>query len=131
MSKVNIKQSGNGWCVASAGKLSGILEKTFVKDDMGLTSMEISFGSLAEGQTVPFNHRHKQNEEVYIVLGGKGVFTVDGTDVEVEAGDIVRMAPQVVRCNRNTGSEPFTYICVQAKDNSLEQYVMSDAEIVE
>lgn len=45
--------------------------KQFVKDASGATSCEISFGTLPAGESVPFFHSHKENEENYIILSGK------------------------------------------------------------
>lgn len=129
MNKVELQKTAAGYGVATAGDLASFEGKAFVKDVLGTTSMEVSFGSLPAGEAVPFFHHHKQNEEVYIVLSGKGVFTLDKEEVEVASGSIVRIAPQVSRCIKCTGNEPLVYICAQAKAGSLEQYVMTDAEI--
>lgn len=129
MNETKLQKTGKGYSVATVGDLNSFGGKVFVKDVLGLTSMEVSFGTLPENTAVPFFHKHKQNEEVYIILSGKGVFTLDGEDIEVEAGSIVRVAPEVSRCNKNTGKEPFTYICIQAKAQSLEQAVADDAII--
>ena len=40
---------------------------------LGLTGCEISINELPAKAAVPFVHAHKQNEEVYGVLGGKGI----------------------------------------------------------
>ncbi len=130
MSQLKIKKKGNGYAVASVGNLATFGGKDFLKDALSLTGMEVSFGTLAAGEAVPFNHKHKQNEELYIVLSGTGVFTLDGEDIAVESGDAVRIDPNVVRCNRNTGATPFTYICIQAKANSLEQCTATDGVIL-
>lgn len=129
MKQIELQKKSAGYSVATVGNPSSFEGKAFIKELMGTTSMEISFGSLESGQAVPFFHSHKQNEEVYIVLSGKDTFILDGEEVAVEAGSIVRIAPSVSRCNKNTGMEPFVYVCIQAKDNSLEQSVAEDAEI--
>lgn len=129
MNETKLQKTGKGYSVATVGNIDKFEGKAFVKEVLGLTSMEVSFGSLPEGGAVPFFHKHKQNEEVYIVLSGKGVFTLNGEDTEVEAGSIVRVAPEVSRCNKNTGKAPFIYICIQAKADSLEQAVADDALI--
>lgn len=91
--------------------------------------MEVSFGSLAPNQSVPFFHHHKQNEELYIVLSDEGSFTLDGNEINVQSGSIVRIAPSVSRCTKCTGTVPLIYLCIQAKEGSLEQYTMSDGVI--
>lgn len=129
MNAIQLQKTSNGYSVATVGNPTSFAGKAFVKDLLNTTSMEVSFGTLQAGEAVPFFHSHKQNEELYIVLSGKGVFTLDGEDVAVEAGSIVRVAPSVNRCNKNTGTEPFIYICIQAKSGSLEQAVADDAVI--
>ena len=129
MNQATLQQSTAGYSVATMGNLATFEGKAFVKELVGSTSMEVSFGSLAPGQAVPFNHKHKQNEELYIVLSGEGVFTLDGTKVSVASGSVVRIAPAVSRCTRGTGQTPLVYICIQAKEGSLEQYTMTDGII--
>ena len=51
--------------------------KAFLHDLLGLTSCEISVSSLPAGVKLPFNHKHKQNEEIYIFLKGAGTMTLD------------------------------------------------------
>lgn len=129
MNKTELQKSTEGYSVASVGNLDKFEGKAFVKDVLGTTSVELSFGSLAPGETVPFFHHHKQNEEVYVVLRGKGVFILDNAEIPVESGSVIRVAPQVSRNTKNTGSEPLVYICIQGKADSLEQYTMTDGII--
>ena len=129
MNKTELQKSTEGYSVASVGNLDKFEGKAFVKDVLGTTSVELSFGSLAPGETVPFFHRHKQNEEVYVVLRGKGVFVLDNAEIPVESDSVIRVAPQVSRNTKNTGSEPLVYICIQGKADSLEQYTMTDGII--
>ena len=67
--------------------------------------MEFSVGSLVAGEAVPFKHKHKQNEEVYVILSGQGIFSLDGEEFPVVSGSVVRVAPSVVRTHRNTGDQ--------------------------
>lgn len=100
-----------------------------MKDMLGTTSVELSFGTLAPGTSVPFFHHHKQNEEVYVVLSGEGVFILDGQEESVASGSIVRVAPEVSRNTKCTGNVPLVYICIQGKGGSLEQYTMTDGVV--
>ena len=130
MNSLKLISEGNGFGIASVENFQNFAGKAFVKDILGTTGMEISFGTLGEGEAVPFLHKHKQNEEVYIILRGEGIFSLDGNDYPVKAGDVIRVEPEVSRGNRNTGSEPLTYVCIQAKAGSLEQYTMTDGVIL-
>lgn len=129
MNQTNVQQSAAGYTVATVGNLATFEGKAFVKELVGTTGMEVSFGSLASGEAVPFFHHHKQNEELYIVISGEGEFTLDGQVVAVGSGSLVRIAPAVSRCVRCTSAEPLIYICIQAKEGSLEQYTMTDGVV--
>ncbi len=103
--------------------------KAFLHDALELTGCEISVNAVPKGFKVPFNHRHKQNEEVYIVLKGEGIITVDGEAVNVKEGSAVKIMPEASRTIENTSDGIFEFICVQAKSGSLEQFGLTDAEL--
>ena len=129
MNQVKLQKSSEGYSIATVGDLASSDGKAFVKDILNTTSMEVSFGTLAPGCTVPFFHHHKQNEEVYVVLSGEGIFILDGKEESVASGSIVRVAPSVSRNTKCTGTVPLVYICIQAKAGSLEQYTMGDGVV--
>lgn len=103
--------------------------KAFLHDALNLTGCEISINAVQKGFKVPFSHLHKQNEEVYIVLKGKGIVTVGDNKIEVTEGSAVRVSTKVSRTIENTGDGEFQFICVQAKEDSLTQFGFADAEI--
>jgi mannose-6-phosphate isomerase-like protein (cupin superfamily) len=105
------------------GKVDG---KTFLGAVLGLTAMEVSFGSMLPGEGMPFLHGHKQNEELYVFLSGTGEMQVDGERIPVGPGSAVRIAPAGLRAWRATGSEPLAYLVIQAKAGSLEQATGAD-----
>lgn len=115
------------------GPIDGLINlengKTFLHDALELTSCEISLNTVPKGFKVPFNHRHKQNEEVYIILKGEGKMIIDGEDVIVKEGSVVKVVPEASRTIENTSDKDFQFICVQAKANSLEQFGFGDGEI--
>lgn len=102
--------------------------KAFLHDALNLTSCEVSINVVPTGFKVPFNHVHHQNEEVYIILSGLGIITVDGEQISVKAGSAVRIATGVARTIENTGAEQMQFICIQAKENSLTQFGFADAD---
>ena len=129
MNKAELQKSSEGYSIATVGDITPFEGKAFVKDILNTTSMEVSFGTLAPGCTVPFCRHHKQNEEVYVVLSGEGVFILDGKEEPVASGSIVRVAPAVSRHTKCTGSVPMVYISNQAKADSLKQYTMGDGVV--
>ncbi len=131
MSEIKTLNSGDKFAHVSIGSLCGFEGKQFVKEAIGATSCEISFGSLPSGAAVPFFHSHKANEENYIILSGAGKFQVDDNVFDVVEGSVIRVS---TNCDRNlkcTSTEAMTYICIQAKEDSLGDYTMTDADITE
>ena len=131
MSNLQLQQSTKAFSVGTVGDLTDFAGKAFIKDTLQTTGVEVSLGTLAAGEAVPFRHHHRQNEEVYLVISGEGVLTLDGKDIHVASGSIVRVSPAVSRQLRNTGTSPLLHVCIQAKAGSLEHYTMSDGVLLE
>ena len=68
---------------------------------------DFSLQVFAPGTEGGFYHTHKEHEELYFFLSGEGEYQVDGTNIPVKEGSVVR------RAVRNTGSTPLTMLCVQ------------------
>lgn len=100
--------------------------KLFIKQFLGLSGMQISMNKLPAGAAVPFYHQHKENEEAYIFVGGSGEMQIDGEVFAVEEGTIVRISPAGSRTLRNNSDSDLYYICVQAKDGSLQSETLED-----
>lgn len=132
MSELSILNAGAKYTHGNVGSLADFEGKIFTKEQIGETSCEISFGTLAPGQAVPFFHSHKADEENYIILSGNGLFQVDGDVFPIKEGSIVRVATGSDRNLKNTDADRnLVYICIQAKEGSLDQYTMTDAVITE
>jgi hypothetical protein len=70
---------------------------TFLRDDVKLTSLGMGFARLPKGQGYTFIHKHENQEEIYIVLDGKGIIYLDGELIDLNPGDVVRVNPEVYR----------------------------------
>lgn len=101
--------------------------KAFLHDILGLTSCEISVNAMPSGVKIPFSHKHKQNEEIYIILKGEGIMSLDGEIIDFKEGSCIKVDPIVNRTME--AKTDIQYICVQAKTNSLEQFGFGDGEI--
>lgn len=97
-------------------------------DRLGLTGAEISINTLPSNTNVPFVHSHKENEEIYYIISGNGKFVIDGEELALFAGDFVKVNPQGKR-QIFAGEEGISYLCIQVKVNSLEEYTANDAII--
>ena len=122
MDKITKINSGEKFNNTSVGKLEEFNGKQFIND---------TFGTIEPGQAAPFFHSHKQNEEIYIILSGAGDFQVNDTAFPIAEGSIVRVATACNRSIRCTSTEKMLYICIQAKEGSLEQCTMEDGEITQ
>jgi mannose-6-phosphate isomerase-like protein (cupin superfamily) len=106
--------------------------KVFLKEMLGLSSMEVSLNRLPVGGAMPFWHRHRENEELYIFLNGEGEFLAGDERFRVKEGSCIAVQPEVRRAWRNTSqTEPLTYIVIQAKQHSLTAGDIQDGERVE
>lgn len=112
------------------GKLDEITEKIFLHDDLHLTGSEISINHVEKGFEFPFLHKHKNNEEVYIILKGEGTISVDNEEFQVKEGSIVRIAPEGIRTLRNSTQSDMIFIVIQTQGNSLEGYTMTDGIVI-
>jgi uncharacterized cupin superfamily protein len=74
------------------------LEARFASSALDLESSGVSYQRLAPNFRGPFGHRHKEQEELYVVVGGSGRLKLDDEVVEVSTWDAVRVPPQVTRC---------------------------------
>ncbi len=106
----------------ATGKYSG---KYFLGGDLGLTGCEISLNRLPAGTGMPFVHAHRRNEEVYVVLRGKGTFFMDGEEFPIQEGSLIRVAPEGGRAWK-AGDEDLYFICIQAEAGSLHQATLRD-----
>jgi mannose-6-phosphate isomerase-like protein (cupin superfamily) len=80
---------------------------------------------------MPFLHRHQQNEEAYVVLGGRGQFLVDGERIDVAEGSVLRISPAAARAWRNNSDSPLYFLCLQYRADSVIQGGTHDGQRVE
>ena len=99
--------------------------RTELHETLSLTGAEVSINSLPAGASVP----HKNNEEIYGVIVGKGTAIIDGDTVEITAGDWLKISPTAKRQFFAASDSSITYICIQVKENSLDGFTADDAII--
>lgn len=82
---------------AVAFGFSPALEARFAREALGCERTGLSYQRLAPGAAHPFAHRHAQDEEIYVVIGGSGRARVDDETLELRHLDALRLAPRAVR----------------------------------
>ena len=59
-------------------------------------------------------HAHAENEQVYVIVRGRGLMKVGDEEQEVAAGTLVFVPPQTGHAIRNVGTEPLVYVSATA-----------------
>ena len=81
----------------TAGKHSPSLESRFARKYLDSEHLGVSLFRYAPNFRSPMGHRHTQQEEAYIVIGGSGRMKLDDEIVDLRCWDVIRVAPEVTR----------------------------------
>ena len=103
--------------------------KVFGGKAVNATGGEFSFQCFQPNTETGFLHSHKNHEELYFFLSGKGEFQVDGNILPIQEGSVVRVAPNGLRSIRNNGTSPLIMLCVQYRGNTFTQEDANDGVI--
>jgi quercetin dioxygenase-like cupin family protein len=79
-----------------AGRAEGI-EGRFGRGPMRAHDVGVSHWRYAPGFRSTMGHRHREQEEAYLVIFGSGEMMLDGDVIELGQWDLVRVAPTTVR----------------------------------
>jgi mannose-6-phosphate isomerase-like protein (cupin superfamily) len=105
--------------------------KLFLQGLLNSAGLEISLNVVPPGKGMPFLHRHQHNDEVYIVVGGRGQFLIDGESIDVAEGSVLCMRPPAARAWRNPFDAPLYFLCIQYRADSVIQGGTRDGQRVE
>lgn len=143
MKQIEKIAAGTNFTAVDAGKLNELGEyvlelspeiripgKVFGGAAVSATGAEFSFQQFAPHTETGFLHTHKNHEELYFFLGGKGEFQVDGEVFPIGEGSVVRVAPAGRRSVRNNGDEPLTMLCVQYTAATFTEKDALDGDIL-
>jgi mannose-6-phosphate isomerase-like protein (cupin superfamily) len=81
----------------SAAERGPEIEARFARKHLDSEHLGISWFRYGPGYKAPYGHRHREQEEAYVVVGGSGRARLDDEVVELRQWDVVRVAPRVVR----------------------------------
>jgi quercetin dioxygenase-like cupin family protein len=109
--------------LAASQGFGEVQEARFAHGDLDSEQSGISLQKVKPGKRHAFAHRHKDAEEIYVVIAGSGRVKLDDEVKEVKELDAIRVAPSVTRA-------------FEADDDGLEILAFSpraqgDAEIVQ
>jgi mannose-6-phosphate isomerase-like protein (cupin superfamily) len=77
--------------------LSPKMEARFGRKPLRAEKSGLSYQRFGPGFRQPFGHRHKDQEETYVVVGGSGRAKVEDDIVELHQWDALRVPPETPR----------------------------------
>ncbi len=77
--------------------LSASQEARFPRADLGAEQTGVNYLIIKPGQREAFAHRHREAEEIYVVLAGSGRVKLDDELVDLTPLDAVRVSPGLTR----------------------------------
>lgn len=87
------------------------LQMRFTRDVLGSSELGVTRFRFAPDARMPFGHRHREQEEVYVVVSGSGRFKLDDELIDVAPWDVIRVAPEVGR-GFEAGADGLEVICL-------------------
>lgn len=99
-------------------------ELRFLRNDLGCESCGVSYERLSPGFRLPYGHKHKRQEEVYLLVSGSARMKVDDEILELEPWTAVRVPPGTMR-SLEAGEEGAEFVVVGAPNTGP-----GDGEIV-
>jgi quercetin dioxygenase-like cupin family protein len=83
----------------------------FGRSALGSPELGVSRFTYEPGARMPWGHRHRAQEELYVVVGGSGRAKLDDEIIEIRTWDALRVAPAVIR-SFEAGPDGLDVICV-------------------
>ncbi len=109
----NFGGAGRMYITQFLGKDAALPQVTGFPDDFE-SSLHFIHELILEPGAKIGQHTHKGSEEVYFVVSGKGVMTVDGEEVAMTEGDAVLTGNNSTHSFVVTGDEPVKLFVVEA-----------------
>ena len=92
------------------------MEARFARSAIDGETLGLSLFKLAPNFRIPFGHKHKAQEEVYVIVKGSARVKVDDEIVELGQWDAIRFGKDTMR-NMEAGPDGVEYIAVSAGDD--------------
>lgn len=95
--------------VSHRGKGMILGTRLYGQEDFDTPIRFLSYTEIPPGTSIGY-HGHREDEEIYIILEGAGVMTVNGQTLQVRPGDVVLNKPWWKHGLENTGDTPIKAI---------------------
>jgi quercetin dioxygenase-like cupin family protein len=73
------------------------MEARFGRKHLDSRQLGVSYFRYGPGVRPPYGHRHREQEEAYVVVSGSGRLKLDDEVIDLAQWDVVRVAPEVAR----------------------------------
>ncbi|UUZ79091.1 cupin domain-containing protein [Paenibacillus sp. P26] len=83
--------------------------RLYGQEDFDTPIRFLSYTEIPPGTSIGY-HGHREDEEIYIILEGSGVMTVNGQTLQVRPGDVVLNKPWWKHGLETTGDTPIKAI---------------------
>ena len=94
----------------------------FVRRELGVLAFGVNWFELPAGAAgYEHNETESDHEEISIVVGGDGHWRVEGQEVPVRRGSVIRFDPETTR-QPVAGAEGLTFVSVGCKRGSYEPH---------
>src|SRR5919204_1205201 len=92
---------------------------SLVRRSLGIASFGANLVEIQPGESIPeHDETGRDQEELFVVVSGSAVFTIDGDDHPAPAMTFARLDPGHRRTVRNDGDEPASVLIVSAPTTS-------------
>jgi mannose-6-phosphate isomerase-like protein (cupin superfamily) len=89
------------------------LEARFARVPLGLENSGVSYQRIAPNFRVPFGHKHKEQEEIYVVVSGSARMKLEDDVVDLAPWDAIRVPKDTMR-NIEAGADGAEILAIGA-----------------
>jgi mannose-6-phosphate isomerase-like protein (cupin superfamily) len=104
--------------------LSPDLEARFAREAIAADNFALSYQRLGPNFRMPFGHKHEEQEELYVVVGGGGRLKLGDEVLEVRQWDAVRVPKDTMRAFE-AGPEGLEYLAFGAPNRGANDAEMT------
>jgi quercetin dioxygenase-like cupin family protein len=104
--RINLMEIDN-----SAAERGPRFEARFARRHIDSDHLGVSYFHFPPESRSQIGHRHREQEEAYVIVGGSGRMRLDGETIDLRQWDVIRVSPNVVRAFEG-GPEGLSFIAV-------------------